>query len=109
MDHSGITYGSRRDHSETMAPTTSTAPIARISSWPVSRERQALAAAENMAKLERWMSKVDCWMENINARLHGELPGLSMQLGSRFEFEKRLSRLEALSVCKPNPSVDAVG
>ena len=78
----------------------------RPSTWPVRRERQMIATIANMNKFESWFQHITQELIDIKSRLPLEPPGLATQHPDNLEH--RISRLETLWICKPNPEVDHV-
>jgi hypothetical protein len=78
----------------------------RLSSWPVRRERQGIAAAANMCKIEGWFHRLEVQLNELQSKLQHFPPGLEPSCVSI--FADRLDRLETLFICTPNKEVDDV-
>ena len=86
------------------------AALVRPSSWPLRRERWHAAAhnqhVEVKQMLEKLQQQVDSILSHISLSAPPEPPGLNRQ--DSHLLWKRMDRLEALFIGRPNPAVDEV-
>ena len=76
----------------------------RPSSWPVRRQRQCIAAAQNMEKI---LARLDMIDEKLSV-CYGHAQCLPPGLQEHAELVDRVQRLETLYVCSKNEEVDSV-